>query len=100
MPTDHVVVKVILLGEQQRHFADMVVDVLKPTGIPFALGMLDGRGLGDCLRESEVAHHRYACIVGRDNAKSHKVTTKILFDKYQGAKQPRTMGKSNTLFVD
>lgn len=46
--------------------------------------MLDGRTLGQALRDAESNRSRYALIVGRDNARKQQVTAKMLHQREGG----------------
>ena len=46
--------------------------------------MLDGRTLGQALRDAETNRSRYALIVGRDNARKQQVTAKMLHQREGG----------------
>jgi len=87
-PKNGMVVKIILLGEQQRNFAEQAASGIREIGVPYEIVMLDGRTLGQALRDAEENKSRYALIVGRENQRKQSITTKLLHLKEEGGRCP------------
>eukprot|EP00924_Labyrinthula_sp_SR-Ha-C_P005460 maker-scaffold_1-snap-gene-32.49-mRNA-1 protein AED:0.01 eAED:0.01 QI:171/1/1/1/0.5/0.33/3/596/548 len=77
-PIDGHVVKIILLGEQQRRMANEIASRIGHLGVPLGIEMLDGRTLSGCLRDSARNGSRYVLIIGKDNMRKRTVTLKFL----------------------
>lgn len=77
-PKNGAVMKIILLGEMQRNFAQRVADSIGENFVPVELEMLDGRTLSQALRDAEANRSRYVCIVGRENITKGTTTIKLL----------------------
>jgi len=83
-PKDGLVIKVLLLGGGQRRFAEFVATQVERTFVPYRLEMLDGRNLGQALRDAEENMSRYAVVVGREGESKEMVSLKMLIDKDDG----------------
>lgn len=87
-PKDGSVMKIILLGEMQRDFAESVANKIRKNVIPVELEMLDGRNLSQALRDAEANRSRYVCIVGRENINKGTTTIKLLHLREEGNRCP------------
>jgi len=93
-PLDGYVVKIILLGVNEREFAEDAAYALRQEGISHKIEMLDGRGLGKALGDAEDNYTRYALIIGSANARKGLLSLKLL--AVQRGRCP-TYGKCNVL---